>query len=205
MMQQLKNIDTAFKHTRLFSAVLVIAYTCLCGYIIYSCLDKVENAQQRIYLIAGERAIEAFASNRKDNVPVEARGHVRLFHQLFFELSPDEKVIDAHMKSALYLADESAKEAYYDLKEKNYFTSIISANVSQELTCDSVQLNLNEYPYRFRYYGTLRIIRTSAIVTRSLVTEGYLRNVDRSDNNTHGFLITQWVTIENRDINMIKR
>ncbi|PWV47136.1 conjugative transposon TraK protein [Chitinophaga sp. S165] len=205
MMQQLKNIDTAFRYTRLFNAVLLVSYTCLCGYTIYSCLEKVEKAQQRIYLIAGERAVEAFASNRKDNVPVEARGHVRLFHQLFFELSPDENVIEGRMKKALYLADQSAKDAYDDLKEKNYYTSIISANVSQELNCDSVHLDLNQYPYHFRFYGTLRIIRTSAVVTRSLVTEGYLRDVDRSDNNTHGFLIQRWLTIENRDISVIKK
>ncbi|MDP3180258.1 MAG: conjugative transposon protein TraK, partial [Bacteroidota bacterium] len=35
---------------------------------------------------------------------------------------------------------------------------------------------------------------------RSLITEGALRNVSRSDNNPHGFLIERWNTIENRDI-----
>ncbi|OMP80090.1 conjugative transposon protein TraK [[Flexibacter] sp. ATCC 35208] len=205
MLQQLKNIDSAFKHIRLFSAVLVIAYTCLCGYTIYTCFKELEKAQQRIYLVAGEKAVEAFASNRKDNIPVEAKDHIKSFHQLFFDLSPDEKVIEAHMKRALYLADESGKDAYFDLKEKNYFASIVSANVSQEINCDSVKLDLNQYPYYFRYYGTIRIIRTSAIITRTLITEGYLRNVDRSDNNSHGFLILRWLTLENRDISVSKR
>ncbi len=49
-------------------------------------------------------------------------------------------------------------------------------------------------------HATQSIIRTTSIVSRSLLTEGYLRNVSRSDNNSHGFLIERWTTIDNRDI-----
>jgi len=40
---------------------------------------------------------------------------------------------------------------------------------------------------------------------RSLITEGYLRNTLRSDNNPHGFLIEQWRTLENKDISIRNR
>lgn len=40
----------------------------------------------------------------------------------------------------------------------------------------------------------------ASITTRSLMTEGSLRNVSRSDNNPHGFLIERWNTIDNRDL-----
>ena len=43
------------------------------------------------------KPLEAYSSNRKDNIPVEARDHVIMFHQYFFTLDPDEKVIDANL------------------------------------------------------------------------------------------------------------
>jgi hypothetical protein len=39
---------------------------------------------------------------------VEARDHVKTFHQLFIYLDPDNKVILANLAKALYLADGSA-------------------------------------------------------------------------------------------------
>jgi hypothetical protein len=49
------------------------------------------------------------------------------------------------------------------------------------------------------------IIRTTSILSRSLHTEGTLRNVSRSDNNPHGFLIERFNTIENKDLGTINR
>jgi conjugative transposon TraK protein len=131
---------------------------------------------------------------------VEARDHVKTFHQYFFTLDPDEKVIQTNMAKALYLADGSARKVYQSLKENNYYTGIISGNVSQEISVDSVRVNTDSTPFYFRCYATQRIIRLSSVTTRSLVTEGYLRSISRSDNNPHGFLIERWKTIENRDL-----
>jgi hypothetical protein len=38
-----------------------------------------------------------------------------------------------------------------------------------------------------------------------LITEGNLRNVSRSDHNPHGFLIENWSTLENHDIDTKNR
>jgi conjugative transposon TraK protein len=156
--------------------------------------------QGRVYILANGKALEAFASDRKDNIAVEAKDHVKSFHQHFFTLDPDEKVIQSNITRALYLADASAKRAYDNLKENGYYSNIISGNISQQIIVDSVQIDINQNPYFFRCYATQKIIRSSSIVLRSLSTEGYLRNVSRSDNNSHGFLIERWTTVENRDI-----
>jgi hypothetical protein len=50
-----------------------------------------------------------------------------------------------------------------------------------------------------------KLIRTTSIVTRSLITEGYLRNVERSDNNSHGFLIERGMILENKDLKIENR
>jgi conjugative transposon TraK protein len=200
MFQQLKNIDSAFKHIRLFSIVMIIACITLCCFTIYKSFKIVQETQAKIYILANGKAIEAFSSERKDNIPVEARDHVKMFHYHFFTLHPDEKVIQSNIKRALYLADETAQTQYDNLRENSYYANIISGNVSQEILIDSIKIDIDQYPIYFRCVAKQKIIRATSIVTRSLVTEGFLRNVLRSDNNPHGFLIERWSTLENKDI-----
>ncbi len=206
MIKHLKNIDTAFKHIRLFTAVLIIANACICCYCLYSSQVQVNNANQRVIIIAGGKAFQALVGNRKDNIAVEARDHIKVFHEDFFNLSPDEKAIQAGIRKALYLADGSAKDQYDQLEEKGFYSSLISGNVSQEVSCDSITINLQADPVYFRYYGKQKITRPSVLITRSLITEGYIRDLnERTDNNPHGFLIERWVTLEKKDLNVKKR
>jgi len=157
-------------------------------------------ASEKIYVLANGKVLEAVSSNRKDNIPVEIRDHVDMFHHYFFTLDPDEKVIQANITKALYLADGSAKKQYDNLKENSYYSNIIAGNMSEEIHADSISIDVSSYPYYFRYYGTQKIIRPTTIVIRNLITEGFVRNVSRSDNNPHGFLIEKWVTLENKDV-----
>lgn len=200
MFRQLKNIDTAFQHIRAFSLVLIVACAFTVCFTVYKSHQLVARAAERIYILSNSKALEAWSAERKDNIPVEARDHVKMFHHYFFTLDPDDKVIQANITKALYLADASARMQYDNLKESRYYGNVISGNISQEVMVDSVRIDTDVYPYYFRCHARQRLIRTTSIVTRSLVTEGYIRNVSRSDNNPHGFLIEKWNTLENKDI-----
>jgi conjugative transposon TraK protein len=201
----MKNIDTAFRYVRSFTMLVIAGCVLICCFALYKSYSLVSQMQDRIYILAGGKALEAYASNRRDNIPVEARDHIKTFHTLFFTLDPDDKAIQANIAKALYLADGTAKRVYDDLKENGYYAGLISGNVNQTIGVDSVAVDTDQYPYRFRCYATQRIIRPTSITTRSLVTEGALRSVSRSDNNPHGFLIERWNTIENRDLKTMSR
>lgn len=205
MFKKMKNIDTAFRHIRSFTMVVIIGCVLICCFALYKSFSLVSQMQSKIYILANGKALEAYASERKDNIPVEAKDHVKTFHKLFFTLDPDDKAITANITKALYLADGSAKRAYDDLKENGYYAGLISGNVNQTIVVDSVAVDINEYPYKFRCYATQSIVRPTSITTRSLVTDGALRNVSRSDNNPHGFLIERWSTIDNRDLKTVSR
>ncbi|HWB27711.1 MAG TPA: conjugative transposon protein TraK [Chitinophagaceae bacterium] len=200
MFKQFRNIESSFKYIKTFSMLVVAFCMLFSSFAVYKSFEAASVAQSRIYILANGKALEAYAADRKDNIPVEARDHVKMFHLYFFTLDPDDKVIQTNIAKALYMADASAKRQYDDLKEGGYYANLIAGNMSQELTVDSVQVDLQNYPYYFRCYATEKITRTTSIVTRDLVTEGYLRNVSRSDNNPHGFLIERWNIIENKDI-----
>ena len=200
MFRQAKNMDTAFKQVRLFSILVIISCVLICCYVIYNSYKATAAVQSRIYILANGKALEAFAGDRKENIPVEARDHVKMFHHYFFSLDPDDKVIEKNISKALYMADASAKKQYNNLKETGYYANIIAGNISQQISIDSITVNIKSEPYFFHCYGTEKIIRPNSIVTRNLITQGYLRNVSRSDNNPHGFLIERWETLENKDI-----
>lgn len=199
MFTQFKNIDTAFSHIKRFSIFLIIACVLISGFAIYKGFEGASKANRTVYILANGKVLEAVSAERKDNIAVEIRDHIKMFHHYFFTLDPDEKVIQSNIRSALNLADESAKKAYDNLKEKGYFNNLISANISQEIMVDSIQLDIDQYPYQFRCYATQKLIRATSTVIRKLITTGTLRNVSRSDNNPHGFLIQRWETLDNYD------
>lgn len=199
MFTQFKNIDTAFKHIRLFSIALIVANIIVTCFGIYKSYEAVQHEREHIYILANGKALEAFSAGRKDNVPVEARDHIRMFHEYFFTLDPDDKVIQTNVNKSLYLADESAKTQYDNLKENGYYSSLISGNISQEIEIDSISLNMDQEPFYYRCFATQKLIRSTSTTYRHLITEGYLRNVSRSDNNPHGFLIERWRTLLNTD------
>lgn len=205
MFTKMKNIDMAFRYVRGFTMLVIVGCIIICCYTLYKSFTAVTVMQDRVYILANGKALEAYSSDRKDNVPVEARDHVKTFHRFFFTLDPDDKVIKANVTKALYLADDTAKRVYDDLKENGYYVGIISGNISQTITIDSINIDINEYPYHFKCYAKQNIIRTTSILNRNLITEGTLRNVSRSDNNPHGFLIERWNTIENKDLGVENR
>lgn len=200
MFKQLQHIDSAFRHIRTFSLLFLLACSLLTGFVLYRTDQQVRLAQERIYVLSGGQALPAHASSRSENLPVEARHHVRVFHRFFFTLDPDEKAMEENITRALYLADGSAKQAYDNLRENGYYKNLMAANISQQIIVDSVQVDTRQAPFAFRCYARQRLIRTTSVLTRSLITEGALRPVARSDHNPHGFLIERWSTLENRDL-----
>ena len=126
MFTKAKNIDTAFQYIRTFSLIFLIGCVVLTGLVNYNSMKQVRESQQHLYILANGKILEAFAGDRKDNIPVEARDHIEMFHHYFFTLDPDEKVINSNISKALYLADASAKKQYDNLKENGYYRSIIS-------------------------------------------------------------------------------
>ena len=176
----------------------------LCIFIVsYFAAQQVTNARKSVYILDNNVPILARQTDMEMNRPAEYRADVDLFHSLFFSLTPDDNYMEYQLKKAMYLVDESGMQQYNDLKEKGFFNSILSSSSVLTLQTDSIAIDMpKKY---FRYYGKLKIDRRSSTVTRSLITEGYLKDIPRSDNNPHGVLITNWKTLENKDLNDVEK
>lgn len=200
MFPRLRNLERSFRLIRETCLAVIIGSFCFCGYIYHCASREVRRSHDQIFILYGGKVLEAVAGDRKDNISAEARDHIRNFHLLFFTLDPDEKANNENLSRALYLADGSAKVVYDNLRESGYYAGVVSANMTQRLEVDSVRLDLASYPYYFRCYGQETIVRPTSKVTRVLITEGYLRDASRSDNNAHGFLIERWSILDNHDL-----
>lgn len=198
----IQNIESKIKLATVISLGSLIAAIAISVTVSFFAYKQVYNARQSIYILDNDIPILAKQTNMQMNRPAEYRAAVDLFHSLFFSLTPDDRHIEYQMKKAMYLADESGVLQYNNLKEKGYFNSILSSSSVLTLQTDSIVLEPNN---KFVYFGKQRIERRSATITRSLITEGYLMDIPRSENNSHGVLITNWKTLENKDLSHVSK
>ena len=202
----LRNIENSFKQIRLYAIVFAVLCIGVAGYAIWESYRFAELQRQKVYVLDnGKSLMLALAQDASINRFVEAREHVRRFHELFFTLAPDKSAIENNMKRAFNLADKSAFNYYKDLAEKGYYNRIISGNVQQRLEVDSVVCNFETYPYAVKTYAKQIIIRSSNVTKRNLITSCYLVNSVRSDTNPQGFNIEKFTVVQNNDLEIIER
>ena len=204
--KSLRNIESSFRQIRLFTVVLLAICACVTLYALGKSYGFAERQRQKIYVLdQGKSLMLALSQDAAQNRPVEAREHVRRFHELFFSMAPDQAAIESNINRALFLSDKSAYGYYKDWNEKGYYNRIIAADITQTVAVDSVCCDFERYPYHVVTYARQMIIRESNITERSLITECDLQNTVRSDNNPQGFMIERFRILENKDLRTIER
>ncbi|MEC4053868.1 conjugative transposon protein TraK [Myroides odoratimimus] len=204
--KSLRNIENSFKQIRLYAIVFAVVCLIVVGFSIYKSYDFAKEQREKIYVLdKGKSLMLALSQDASINRPVEAREHVRRFHELFFTLSPEKAAIEGNMQRAFNLADKTAFDYYKDLLEKGYYSRVISGNIQQRIEVDSIKIDFNNYPYKTMTYATQYIIRSSNLTKRNLVTSSQLVSAVRSDNNPQGFIIEKFTVVENKDLEVVKR
>ena len=202
----LTNIQSAFDRIRLVVVLVLAGNTLLTAVALWRSYDFAERQRQKIYVLdQGKSLWLALAQDAAQNRPVEAREHVRRFHELFFSLAPDKEAIESNVARALALADGSAYAYYRNLAERGYYNRIIGGDIIQRIEVDSIACDFDSYPYQVTTYARQRIMRESTITERSLVTTCRLINAVRSDNNPQGFMLENLNIIENKDLTTYDR
>ena len=183
-------IESLEKKTKLamFTVLLAVSASAVtCGLCFYFSMQLVRDQQQQVYILDGSIPFMAERSKNEMTFDIEAKAHIQLFHQYFFNLSPDDEYLKWTFGKAMYLADESA-----------LYSQLLSSSAVETIVADSIELNKEQMS--FKYYGTQMIKRRTNSVKRSIITVGKLQNVPRTQNNPHGLLITNWRTLENKDL-----
>lgn len=194
----IKNIETKMKMALWIALASMLTSIIISTAAFSYAKTMVTQERNHIYVLDKNIPLVAVSTNVADNRPAEYKADVETFHEFFFTLPPDDKYIEKQMEKAMYLVDASGVAQYNTLKEKGYFTNIVATSSISTCTMDSIELDMNTG--HFIYYGKQKIQRPSMITIRSLITEGWLIDQPRTDNNPHGILITKWKTLENKDL-----
>ena len=176
----------------------VIGSVVVCGLTVFYCTRLVAQERSQIYILDGDIPFLAERSLQEANFVMEAKARIQLFHQYFFNLPPDDDYIKWTLGKALYMADGTAMKQKQAMEENGFYSDIISSSAVCTIKCDSIQFD--EHEKKFKYFGTQLIKRRSRDLKRSIITVGEIENVPRTQNNPHGLLITNWRTLENKDL-----
>lgn len=194
-------IQSLEQKTRLALITVVLMATTsvvVCGLCLYWCVGLVREERSQIYVLDGDIPFLAQRTKAEADFVMEAKAHIQLFHQYFFNLPPDDDYIKWTLGKAMYMADGTALKQKQAMDENGFYSDIVSSSAVCTVICDSI--NFDEQTRQFKYYGTQLIHRRSRDMKRSLITAGELESVPRTRNNPHGLLITKWRTLENKDL-----
>lgn len=188
-MQELIKLNNNYKVTKwiTFISLFIMGTMAIISSILSYTYSK--EFSKRIYVVNKNEQFQALAGDVKQNRPVEIQYHVTRFHELFFGLAPDPKQIEANIKKAGYLADESASRLYSDLKEQNYYNDLIQGNVVQTVKIDSVQVNTTDYPYHATCYFKIVQNRASSKSSSNLISTCVLEDIPRSIGSPNGLFL----------------
>lgn len=194
-------IQNLEQKTRLAFATVLVAVAgsvALSVFTIWTCISMVSGERNQVYVLDGDIPFIAERIKMEENFTLEAKAHIASFHQYFFTLPPDDDYIDWTLGKAMYLADNSALRQKQLLEEKGFYNDLISSSAMATLVTDSIKFD--ESTRQFSFYGTQVIRRRSRIQRRAMTTTGTIEIIERTINNPHGLLVSNWKVLDNTDI-----
>lgn len=85
----LRNIENSFRQIRLYAMVFTVLCAAITGYAVWKSYSFANEQRKKIYVLDNGKSLMLALSQDADiNRPVEAREHVRRFHELFLRLLP---------------------------------------------------------------------------------------------------------------------
>jgi conjugative transposon TraK protein len=194
----IKNIENKIKLAFFVSVATMVTCIIIVSIVMINTHRLITEERKQVYVLDAGLPLLLQRSNLEDNEEVEGMSHVNMFHSLFFNLPPDDKYIQNNILRSMYLIDESGAQLYNDLREQGFYNQLLANSSFVSMKADSIIYNVESK--RFRFIGTQRIERPSSVTYRSLVSEGRLSRVRRSENNPHGFIINNYKVLKNEDI-----
>ena len=165
----------------------------------------VRENSSNIYILDRGTAATASLGEADSQRELEVRDHVIRFHELMMNLSPSSDAIKTNIDRALTISDRSAFNYWQDLSETGFYNRLVSANISQQFSLDSISTDMASYPYRSEVFGKLYLIRESNITAYRIRTSCQLVDIGRSKDNPHGLMIEQFRVVSNDKIGTRKR
>ncbi|MDC6388847.1 hypothetical protein PP182_09150 [Maribacter sp. PR1] len=179
-------------------AVIVIVF----GMATYYVMRADQRAKNNAYLLhGGQRLPMAPIRDVKENLQILCEGHLYNFHELFFSLEPNLKLIKRDIEGkALHMVDWSGNRLYARLVEKKYFHDVAMRDYRYFVELDSIHIDYGTYPFPFTFYGKQAIEKGKSTTYRNLITRGQLKKSGVTPNNLNGIKIIDFQVVDNSDL-----
>jgi len=128
---------------------------------------------------------------QKENLEVEAKAHLELFHTYFYNIDASNYL--RNLEKALWLGNSSVDNLYRQKKADGVYNRLLQYSLVQKVLSIEAQLDLQVEPYQFKTTTIFEINRGTVVDRYELISTGNLIVVDRNyPTNTHGLLITNY-------------
>jgi conjugative transposon TraK protein len=203
----LKQLETSSKILRLVVISISVSTLLLICFGFYKSSKTISEIRKSIYVPTSGASMQMLVSkNGDDNREAEVRNHLTMFHEVFYNLLPDEAYNKYKIERSLYLGDKSLEREYVRLIEQKYYSQLVGSSSFQRVKVDSIALDMQSYPYKASVFYTLTITRASNITERSNISQCNLINVKaRSERNPHGLLIENFQVVQSLNTKIYDR
>ena len=189
-----KDIYTVLKFNRLVVISVVIMAFLVCLWSIFQVVKLNREIRNTSFAVNTDGSVIPLKLvAQKENLSVEARSHLELFHSYFYGLTPTN--YEAQLEKALWLGHTSVTELYKQRLQEGYYNRLLQYSLIQEIEVTSSRVDLTKgEPYPFEVISEVKLNRGGGVMDRyTLRTTGHLIHVDRNYPwNTHGLLITDF-------------
>lgn len=199
------DIQSSFKKTKVVTICVVAACLIISLGATWMAYSFAKDANDHIYVVDQGYVL---AANRQDNAiqkDLEVLDHVRRFHELMYNIAPDERAIKANVSEAAALGVKPSDRIDRLRREQQFYTQLIQLSAVEEFQYDSARVDISGYPYKVRLYGTLWYIRPSNAARYSFQSYCELVNSSRSPHNPHGLSIESFIVEKQEQIEITTR
>ena len=142
--------------------------------------------------------VTTFKTDISGEKAVEIDNHIRMIYDTFFTYTSNN--FKEKIDKGLPLMGNNGRELYLTLSSQGWYNMVIQNNLSVSAVVDSIKINSNIKPYKFKSYGRQFVRRHNIVEERRLFLDGEVFDDARVMNkNPHG-LKAEFIITDNRTI-----
>jgi hypothetical protein len=178
------------------TAIVVSAFAVVAAYVVLT--REIKQQQKKVIVIDTKGQVyTSEIANAKEMRVFEYKDQVRKFYNLWYAF--DENSYKKNIEKGLLLVGECGKELLNKYKDEDVERKLFEKNLKLDVTIKDIQIDMSTNPISGKIKGVQTIKRNKGSISRNLDCHFIIYDVDRSEENSHGCKIENWV-IDSSDV-----
>ena len=186
-----KEFEKQLKQQRQTMYITIISLTVITLSLFSVLIYKMYKAEQKIYVISDSGRFQATKTEDAVVYDFDLKNHVKLFINNMFGY--DQYNYSNHVDLSLGLIDDYyGKYIFNNLRDNEVFDNMKKFNMMFKVSIDSVKINMNKRPYECSAYFKSKMYYSDQMKVNPVAFTCKLTEVQRSENNPFGFIISNF-------------